>query len=308
MKNDLDYKYITVPLSVIKRIYTHPKTGISDIFDVGIYKVSTYEDINECEAIKQFLYCFYRERDSIPKALYCEVSGIIDCDEDYNGFDGHGNFDPEIDIESLAEYIKENNASSLLRDIKELHALRAVKEILNMRFDIPTVLSSAKSIISKLPDNDPLVTIKKEMIFDYYKNQKTAYEKDMFACYLGIRSIIGRKDYTSTTKEMILCRMLGCKSKEHIKDALKTKELKKVYEAYSKRYAMDKLLDNLVKYKFITKIGIKPLRRTYVSTRYDLPELTEAIQKDFTQSSLKDNRKLESQAASEILNLIKQNL
>lgn len=62
-----NFKYILFPLPLIQEIFKKPTTGISDIFDVGIYRVSQTLRISEHSAIKQLVYCYYRG--GLPKSL-----------------------------------------------------------------------------------------------------------------------------------------------------------------------------------------------------------------------------------------------
>lgn len=54
------FKYILFPLPLIQEIFKKPKNGFSDIFDVGIYRVSQTLQIDEYNALKQVVYCYYR--------------------------------------------------------------------------------------------------------------------------------------------------------------------------------------------------------------------------------------------------------
>lgn len=312
MKNKSDFKYITVPLSAIKRLYTNPKTAIEDIFYIGILQVSKYEDIDETAAIRQLLYCYYRESNELTHYLKLKFETLIADDvfipdEDYNGFSGD-EFNPEDDIYSIGSYIEDNQDTEFQKAIMEFHAVRQLKGVFNMKFNTGSIIDKGNKLIANLPDGDALITIKTDMMFDFYKNKKTAYEIDMFACYLGIRSILGKKEFCFTTRKMILCRMIGCKSSKDIKDATKIKELKKVYESYSIDYRMTKLLDNLVVNNFISKIAVKALRRTYISTQFNMEELEQAIKSDLQNNSKKriqKNKQDEKDAASRILSSLK---
>lgn len=66
---------------------------------------------------------------------------------------------------------------------------------------------------------------------------KTEFEVMTFAVYLAIRSILGTKKFCRTTKEMILARAFGFRNMEELK-----KNPPALFEKYSKRYWVDKLL------------------------------------------------------------------
>lgn len=308
MENKSDFKYITIPLSSIKRLYTHPKTAINDIFDIGILQVSKYENIEEYSAIKQVLYCYYREYDKLTRYLkemfeYLIDNGYFSPDEDYNGFSGN-EFDPEDDILSIRTYINQAHDKEFKDAIMQYHAVRQVKGVLNISFNTGHIIDCANKLKSQVPEKDVLVTIKTDMMFDYLNNKKTAYEIDIFACYLGIRSILGKKEFCYTTRNMILCRMIGCKSKMDINTTRKTKELRKTYDNYSKKRQMSKILDDLAAMNFISKIAIPPLRRTYISTKLNMISLEKAIHESLsndTKRKIVRNKQAEKEAALRIL-------
>ena len=50
-----DFKYILFPLPLIQEIFKKPKSGFSDIFDVGIYRVSQTLQINVRQEVVQVI-------------------------------------------------------------------------------------------------------------------------------------------------------------------------------------------------------------------------------------------------------------
>lgn len=125
-----NFKYILFPLPLIQEIFKKPKNGFSDIFDIGIYRVSQSLEINEYNALKQLIFCYYRGglTDSLQNKLnQLEEEEIFFRDDDYNGFNGH-EFVPDEDIECIYEYCKEHQ--DFLNEIEEFHRLRQVKRYL----------------------------------------------------------------------------------------------------------------------------------------------------------------------------------
>ena len=105
-----NFEYILFPLPLIQEIFKKPKNGFSDIFDVGIYRVSQTLQIDEYNALKQLIYCYYRGglTKSLQSELYrLEEGEIFHSDEDYNGFSSY-EFVPDEEIESIYEYCKEH--------------------------------------------------------------------------------------------------------------------------------------------------------------------------------------------------------
>lgn len=287
-----NFKYILFPLPLIQEIFKKPKSGFSDIFDVGIYRVSQTLQINEYNALKQLMYCYYRGglTKSLQRELYrLEEGQIFYSDEDYNGFSSY-EFIPDTEIESIYEYCKEHQ--DLKNEIEEFHRLRQVKDVLGITFDISSVAKTYKTYHAAYNrfHNQPLVSISQKMMFDFYKNTKTDYEKALFAMYAGIRSIIGNKDFAETTGSMIKCRMFGAKNQAELELILSDKKVKSAYKQYTTDYHYKKMLKELVVRGFLqSEIGYN--RRTYVSCKLDMKGLEDAIVEHIKQKSLNYNIK-----------------
>ncbi len=58
-------------------------------------------------------------------------------------------------------------------------------------------------------DRPVLVSVNKDVIFDFYKNPKTDFEIAVFCAFCGLRSIIGRKPFAKTNNGLLLARMFG---------------------------------------------------------------------------------------------------
>lgn len=282
-----NFKYILFPLPLIQEIFKKPKNGFSDIFDVGIYRVSQTLQIDEYNALKQLMYCYYRGglTKSLESQIYdLEQHEVFYSDEDYNGFSSY-EFIPDEEIESIYEYCKEHQ--ELKNEIEEFYRLRQVKNVLEIKFDISSVAETYKGyhIAYNGFHNQPLVSISQKMMFDFYKNTKTDYEKALFAMYAGIRSIIGYKDFAETTGSMIKCRMFGAKNQTELELILSDRKVKSAYKQYTTDYHYKKMLKELVVRGFLqSEIGYN--KRTYVSCKLDMKGLEDAIVEHIKQKSL----------------------
>jgi hypothetical protein len=63
-----------------------------------------------------------------------------------------------------------------------------------------------------------------------------------FACYIALKSILGKKTYVKTNKQLIIARMAGYINHEQIKPKPAVKEL---LNRYSERYQFEKLMINM---------------------------------------------------------------
>ena len=107
--------FILIPLSLLRGMI-YEKEAINDMYDIGIFCTSRKIDIIESNALKDFVYCIYRSIEELPDKLLQEYDKMdkFPYDEDYNGFDNE-NFAPELEIEYLNDYSKENPSFYCIR-------------------------------------------------------------------------------------------------------------------------------------------------------------------------------------------------
>ena len=267
------------PLPLLREVFRNPKTGFQDIIAVGVYCTSQNLHATEGEPLRQLVYCYYNGglTDSLQTELdLLAQKGEFYVDEDYRGFSSNGQkFDPEDEVESLCDKMKDNTFAD---EVLEFYRLREVRNALSIEFNI----SYVAQIYRKYSDiydgfrGQPSVSINQKMLFDFYQNNKSDYQKALFAMYDGIRSIIGRKDFAETTGPMIKCRMFGAKNQAELECVLKDKRIRAAHTKYTTDYHYKKILRELTVRKFLkSELGYG--RRTYVSCKLDLDHLKYAI-------------------------------
>lgn len=271
-----DFVYIMFPLPFVQRILTDRRC-ISDAFEYGIYKAAMFQKISEYNAYRQVVYCYFNVDsnmvDSLTNYLIDELNKLdyVD-DNDYRGFTPDGmSFDPEEIISKLID-VGESNREFHNRVI-EFYKLRQVKDTLGLTFSIKHIIK----VHDKYGDftGEPLVSIKKEIMVDFYQNRdlKTEHEWVLFAMFLGVKSIIGNKDYSATTADMIKCRMVGAKNKDNLAAILKRNATcQYFYDIYTTRRKYEKLMMELEKYGYV-KSCITYNRRTYISCKLSMDQL-----------------------------------
>lgn len=119
--------------------------------------------------------------------------------------------------------------------------------------DLKRMTDNGKMLNNSIPERNPLTSINTNMIFDFYKNYKTEFDISCFLAFAAIKSILGKKDYCKTNKELIIARIFGYNSindlqYSNIKPDRYNKDKTKKYELflkYSKRYQIDKILNQL---------------------------------------------------------------
>src|SRR5690606_31688938 len=95
---------------------------------------------------------------------------------------------------------------------------------------------NGESLYNSIPERTPIVGLNKDILFDYYKNDKTDFQKVCLLGFLGIKSILQNKAYCKIDNKYWLSRMDG-KTKS-VKDYT---ELSPDVFKYSKRYHLTKI-------------------------------------------------------------------
>jgi len=156
-------------------------------------------------------------------------------------------------------------------------------------------IKNGRNLYRSIDRKAPKVGIFKDMLFEYYKEEKTPFEKACLLAYLALKSIIGNKSYCKCTNAYLLSRMAG-----YSKIA---KKLPKDIKPFSTEYQLRKIITELrlvwglVYYSRYT-------RGFYVSFKMELEDLilqAENNRATFKKKQLKDEE-------NEILKRIKNKL
>jgi hypothetical protein len=134
---------------------------------------------------------------------------------------------------------------------------------------------------------------KDSMLFEFIKNQK---DIDLFRAYIGIKSMLGRRNFISSNKPAILSRMIGCKSKAAFdyytsNKYNKDKNLLPTVAKYSKRYHMDKLLLTLAERKYIMFLSKEKVSVIYLSKYMEPEELGNLVKETKGRQNIKQRIK-----------------
>ena len=128
-------------------------------------------------------------------------------------------------------------------------------------------IANAKNILYKIPAKYPTTGIEKDMLFDFYKNEKSDFDIICLGAFLGIKSILGTKQYCKTNKAFIHARLFGYVSTKEL-----TAKLTPIEKKYQIRWHMDKILLELQTNWFLKLIS-NHQRGMYISFDFTLNEL-----------------------------------
>lgn len=72
---------------------------------------------------------------------------------------------------------------------------------------------NGKILFDSISKNSPKSSVSKDLIFEFYKDEKTEFENVCFMAYIAFRSIIQKQAYTKATNEYLLNRIAGNNAK-----------------------------------------------------------------------------------------------
>jgi hypothetical protein len=161
---------------------------------------------------------------------------------------------------------------------------------------------SSKDIYQQTKDSiEKLVTvsIKRDLLFEYFKNDKSEFEIAVFLGYVALKSIIGKKPYIKITNDYLLARMCGYSSIVELEKDYSPERCK-----YSTRYHLDK-----VKTKLESDFGLKlygqKTRGFYVTFKLSLLDLVYHAELKRESRKEKERKALKTDTINQVLNHFK---
>lgn len=284
-----EYAYLQFPLCLLGETYKDPERGLNLIIGYGIMNYALKLKYDLRDVAKQALYDYERHKEKLQPYLVNAITDAVDDGmilyEDNNpGFNAKSNFNPEPDL-CLDPLLKLFDEDPRLRGEAilnyQLH-LAASKDHLSINIPSNAVIKSDfdKASMIKLsfeerfgPDAMPI--IKKDLVYEFRDEQ--LHDIDLLRAYIGISSIIGRRNFTATNKPAILRRMIGCKNKAAFEYFREEPHLMPTIERYAKRYPMNKLLHTLREREFIMFLSRGRKKSFYISKHMAPEELVKFV-------------------------------
>jgi hypothetical protein len=155
-------------------------------------------------------------------------------------------------------------------------------------------LENGKLLFDSIPDKTAMTGISKELLFDYYKNDKTDFEISLLLSFLAIKSILGKKSYCRITTDYLICRMAGYTSK------IEMEEVPESLKKYLTRRKMDSLKMELKK-SFGLKIYARFTRGWFVSFELTEEQLIREVEMKRKKYIEKTQRDSQSMAVKRVL-------
>ncbi|SNB04137.1 hypothetical protein [Flavobacterium psychrophilum] len=158
---------------------------------------------------------------------------------------------------------------------------------------------NGKMLYNSLPENSPKVGLSISMFWDFYKNDKSEFDKICLLAFLGIKSILGTKSYCKVTNLYLWARMDG-KTNTIVEVSELSNEVRKYANRYQSENIKNELILNwhLIYYSRFT-------RGFYVSLKMTLEDLIFEAEKK--RKSIKENqyKQLKNEALKKALDRLK---
>ena len=317
------HSYIYFPLNLVSYLHSAPKKAIRAMVSYGIVQYSKYHLAKAQEtdpdrvlinAYNHVVYAFYNNKLPFEIAGWIDdliTSGEFEPNEDLRPFSVTGSFDPEQERGSICvawEDDPEKQSACLDFYFQSL----AMKDW-GLKIHINELRKQSELVSQKVREfeavygKDALVSLKTDMILDFFVNPKSSEDYELLAAYCGVKSIIGSKAYVGTNKKFIVARMVGAKDETTLKamlaDPHRNEALSEVYRMFCHRHHADILIDKLIQRGFLSsKIGLQGTRRLYISCTLDFNDLAIAISK---LSVMDRSRKMIKEKEKEAVELLK---
>lgn len=165
--------------------------------------------------------------------------------------------------------------------------------------NVSNSLKNGKILYNNIPENSPKVGLSISIFWDFYKNDKTEFDKICLLAFLGIKSILGIKPYCKMDNKYWLSRMDGKPKK--INDYLDLSvEVRKFANEYQTAKIKKALRNNwgLVTYS-------RYCRGFYVSFKITLKQLVLEAEKRRISTKEKQYKEKEKETLKEVLELLK---
>ncbi|MGE0089437.1 MAG: hypothetical protein AB7S50_08200 [Bacteroidales bacterium] len=288
-------RYMQFPLCLLQEIPKSPKETIEKMIGYGVYYYAKSVKFSMDEVVRQLLFDYARNKPALKYDLLEFMEQIIDnetlCYDAECLFNG-AEFDPGNVMNDELQKILEDYPEQKQFAIEHLQNHKSVYFFGLNNIDRSQRINHVQKLIEKhesMYGKQPMPSLNKTMLFSFRDNPQNI---ELLMAFVAIKSLIGQHKFTATNREIIVCRMIGAKSKEALEYALKTKELKELYSKYINRYWFDKLITELLTRNFLSsKIGFK--RKIYLSTVYNYENLAFEISKFLKE---RDQKRQEKQA------------
>ncbi len=183
----------------------------------------------------------------------------------------------------------------------EVEDIKEAERFLQITFgDKEATLKDGKTLFDKYGQNCTMVSVNKDIVFEFYKNPKTEFEIATFLAFCGLRSILGVKAYTKTNNEHLMARMAGYGTYREFEEAGVDSDIEYFVSLATPQKIRYQLTEKIIRQELCLNWGLKYYssrnRGFYFSFNIDLVDLILVAEKQRKSNRLKEQKAKEVEA------------
>lgn len=290
-------KYIQLPISIIPGVFGSTVRFIVNAFHTGVYLLSSEIRSNFDDMSRQLIYNYITHPNNLTKKLqvFLKKNEEVLCLDDFKNnrqFFFPKGFDLIIGQDLKLLELLDNNEDMCFEALTWYRYYMAFKYL---EFNIYSMDSAYVDFNSYDFTGQPRFMLKLDTFKSCVFADSWEESRQEFAGFAAIKSILGKKDYLLTNKQLIAARMAGGNSIKD--DRVKSSD---IFKKYSQRYHMDRLLQKLELNWHVKTLSKPGLHGLYVTTKLSIDELAMVVEERFIKNQvqkLKESKVLALQKA-----------
>ena len=206
---------------------------------------------------------------------------------------------PEKTILNIKDYSVYENSLKLEHGT-DLQKIKASASFYEMKLgSVDQTLENGKLLYNSIPTTSPKVGLNLSIWWDFYKNEKTEFDKVCLLGFLAIKSILGTKSYCKVTNLYLWARMDG---KTNTIDEVS--ELSNEIRKYANRYQTENIKNELIQNWHLVYYS-RYTRGFFVSLKMSLEDLIFEAEKKRKSIKDKKQKQLQNEALKKALDRLK---
>ena len=255
--NGQDEKYLTFALPMIRQVLANSPAAMDNILYFAIYRLAMQMEVTaeKTTIYKHLVYMAARHEEHVPDLLIDEINEFFER-EAADLIDDTG----EIDLDEIADFADKCDEYEC---VKEWYRVFLAQDVCGVTLgSVPHTICEGRRWYQQYSAGQVPVSISTHSFFGWRDSMRTEYDRAKFAYYVAIRSLCGN-GVAVTTSTAIKWRMVGARNADELKDILKDKKIKSIWEKYTTKRKYHEIMNDLISAKLINEMPYN--RRTCVT-------------------------------------------
>lgn len=302
----MKYLYLHVPICFLRNFVTATEQTVMEIIRYGCLTFSKTDKVNELGDdyfLGQFIYMYFNEQKNLPANLIAQMNEYEDKGDfanDRNGFSVEGEYDAAEAVSDLKNILE--NDEDFRNEILSFCKFRYAYNFYYMYEQLVTAYEWAKEVEKTIPEKTATVMVSYFPLLEFL-DKKTEKEKVRFAVYMGVCSILGKKNHYLTNKDLIFARAFGYNSVAEI-----TADNPELWQKYNTRRRIITMLEQLTDEKRIVFYTAKNMRGIHVGyfKKISFRKMVENIQSKKMDNSPEKKRQIKKEIERQVIEKLRE--